>query len=69
MLNIINTRSDMLSFYDLIGQLFISILRGIRAKQLNRDKEAIIQQLNYSKLIMLVYEGRLLTLILYYYYS
>lgn len=59
----------MLSFYDLIGQLFISILRGIRAKQLNRDKEAIIQQLNYSKLIMLVYEGRLLTLILYYYYS
>jgi Kef-type K+ transport system membrane component KefB len=61
-LNLVNTCLDKLLYCGLIGQLFIGILWGTPgAKWLDRDMETVIQQLGYLGLIMLVYEGGLLT--------
>lgn len=58
-LNIINFCLDKLLYCGLIGQLFVGILWGTPgAKWLDRETEAVIQQLGYLGLIMLVYEGK-----------
>lgn len=58
-LNLVNVCLDKLLYCGLIGQLFIGILWGTPgAKWLNQETEAVIQQLGYLGLIMLVYEGK-----------
>lgn len=58
-LNLVNVCLDKLLYCGLIGQLFIGILWGTPgAKWLDHETEAVIQQLGYLGLIMLVYEGR-----------
>ncbi|KAA8646353.1 cation:proton antiporter [Aspergillus tanneri] len=61
-LNVVNVCLDKLLYCGLIGQLFIGILWGTPgAKWLDPETEAVIQQLGYLGLIMLVYEGGLST--------
>jgi hypothetical protein len=57
-LNIINTIFDKLIFCGLLAQVFIGVAWGIPgAKWLSEDTEAVIMQLGYLGLILLVYEG------------
>jgi hypothetical protein len=59
-LNLVNFCLDKVLYCGLIGQLFIGVLWGTPgAKWLDRETEAVIQQLGYLGLIMLVYEGEL----------
>ncbi|THC88796.1 hypothetical protein EYZ11_011753 [Aspergillus tanneri] len=61
-LNVVNVCLDKLLYCGLIGQLFIGILWGTPgAKWLDPETEAVIQQLGYLGLIMLVYEGVAIT--------
>ncbi|KAJ5688905.1 Sodium/hydrogen exchanger family-domain-containing protein [Penicillium macrosclerotiorum] len=61
-LNLVNVCLDKFLYCGLIGQLFIGILWGTPgAKWLGSETEAVIQQLGYLGLIMLVYEGGLAT--------
>lgn len=61
-LNIVNTCLDKILFCGLIGQLFVNVLWGTPgAKWLNQETETVVQQLGYLGLIMLVYEGTLLS--------
>ncbi|KAK4864215.1 hypothetical protein LT330_010008 [Penicillium expansum] len=61
-LNIANTCLDKLLYCGLIGQLFIGVLWGTPGAQwFNQETERVIQQIGYLGLILLIYEGGLLT--------
>lgn len=58
-LNLIDVGLDKLIYCGLIGQLFIGILWGTSgAKWSDHETEAVIQEMGYLSLIMLVYEGK-----------
>ncbi|KAL3427918.1 sodium/hydrogen exchanger family protein [Phlyctema vagabunda] len=61
-LNVVNHAFDLLIFCGLIGQIFVGLAWGTPGgKLLDESMEAIIVQLGYLGLILLVYEGGLET--------